>query len=312
MKNARFILLLLLFPLLLSACASHFASNEENDTLCITDALGRTVSVPKQPTRVAALTGSFADVWTLAGGTLCATANDAWEDFDLPLSGVTDIGGAHSPSLELLIASEPDLVIASASNASNVKMQAALEDVGIPVLYFDVDNFSDYLHMLDICTDITCRKDLYEQNGLQIQAEIKQIKTAFTNDPIPPKMRTVLLLRASSTSVKAKGSEGTVLGEMLKDLGCVNIADSDRTLLETLSVESVMQAEPYRIFIISMGNDPAAARAAVETMMKENAAWNSLEAVKEGRIHMMDRSLFNLKPNARWALAYEELSEILQ
>ena len=46
-------------------------------------------------------------------------------------------------------------------------------------------------------------------------------------------------------------------------------------------------------------------------IMEENPAWGTLEAVKENRLHVMDRKLFNLKPNADWAKAYEKLSEIL-
>ena len=99
---------------------------------------------------------------------------------------------------------------------------------------------------------------------------------------------------------------------MLKDLGCWNIADSDVTLLETLSVESVIAQEPYRIFVVTMGSDTQAAYANLSKMMEENPAWGMLEAVNTGRLHMMDKQLFNLKPNVRWAEAYETLSALLQ
>jgi len=46
-------------------------------------------------------------------------------------------------------------------------------------------------------------------------------------------------------------------------------------------------------------------------MIKSNAAWQTLDAVKNGRLYVMDKTLFNLKPNERWAEAYEELYEKL-
>ena len=46
-------------------------------------------------------------------------------------------------------------------------------------------------------------------------------------------------------------------------------------------------------------------------MMGENPAWGTLEAVRENRLYVMDRKLFNNKPNAKWAESYEKLSEIL-
>ena len=302
---------------LLTLCGCTFnkqndMTSEKADTVTFTDDLKREVTVSKNPQKVAALIGSFADVWNLAGGRVCAAPDDAWSDFGLDIDGAVNIGGAHSPSLELLLSAEPDFVIASASTAANVDMKEVLENAKITVAYFDVDCFEDYLDMLDICTDITGRKDLYEKNGLNIKNKIEKIKENMEGNNIPDEQKTVLLLRASAGFVKAKNSEGTVLGEMLSDLGCINIADSDKSLLENLSIESILKSDPYRIFIVTMGDDTDAARNSLSRIMKENPAWNDLGAVKENRMYFMDKKLFNLKPNARWADAYEQLYEILQ
>ena len=305
----KILAMLLLCVLALSGCATGKANIQENSVV-FTDALGREVSVPENPQRVAALLGSFADVWVLAGGELCAAAEDAWEDFGLELPGAVNIGGAHSHNLERLLSANPDFVIASASTASNVEMREVLESAGITVAYFDVDHFEDYLNMLRICTDITGRSDLYEKNGLAIQKQIEEIKQEFAAAELTDKEKTVLVLRAASGFVKAKGSSGTILGEMLCDLGCINIADSDTSLLENLSVESVIRQEPYRIFVVTMGSDPQKAVENLEQMFRENPAWGTLEAVQENRVHLMERNLFNIKPNGRWAESYEKLREI--
>ena len=312
-KYSRHIAIIVCIAILtgvLTACGS-VKSTQNQEVVTFTDALGREVSVPKEPERVVALIGSFADIWILAGGDLCAAAEDAWEDFELDLPDAVNIGGAHSPNLELIFSADPDFVIASASTSSNVEMKETLEAAGIMVAYFDVDDLEDYLAMLDVCTDITGRKDLYEKNGLEIQSRIEEVKRDMEEQSLPEERRKVLLLRAHSGSVKAKGSEGTILGEMLANLGCINIADSDASLLETLSIESIIRQKPYRIFVVTMGNDSQKALDNLYKMMDENPAWGSLEAVAEGRIHLMDRRLFHNKPNADWAVAYEKLSEIL-
>lgn len=300
--------------LLVSLCGCNKESESEpaNGGITFVDALGRSISLKETPARTAALIGSFAEVWQLAGGTVCATAEDAWEDFGLELEDAVNIGGAHSPNLEMLLSAEPDFVIASASTSSNVEMKSALQSAGICVAYFDVDSFYDYLDMLKVCTDITGRADLYRKNGSDLLRKIEEIKENLSGDSLPDAHRKILLLRASSGALKAKGSEGTVLGEMLSDLGCINIADSDTSLLENLSVESVIREEPYRIFVVTMGNDTEGAKANLFRTIKENPAWESLEAVKFDRLHIMDRRLFNIKPNARWAEAYEILEKTLQ
>ena len=291
----------------LGGCSQTKESSEIDYTVVFTDALDREVAVKRNPERVAALLGAFADTWLSAGGTLCAAAEDAWDDYGLTLEDAVNLGGAHSPSLESLLSADPDFVIASASTKANVEMKDTLENAGIAVAYFDVDNFNDYLSMLSICTDITGRKDLY---GEKVKEQIEKIKEEFNSSNLPEEKRTVLLLRTSATLLKAKGSKGTILGEMLGDLGCINIADSDETLLENLSVESVIRQEPYRIFAVSMGDEDAAQKNLSKTM-EENPAWGKLDAVAQNRLHIMEKKLFNQKPNADWAKAYEQLVEIL-
>ena len=60
------------------------------------DALGRQVSV-SSPQRVGIASGSLAECWLLAGGSVCAVTQDAWDrDLQLP-ADVIDLGGLKSP-----------------------------------------------------------------------------------------------------------------------------------------------------------------------------------------------------------------------
>lgn len=279
---------------------------QQEDTFSFTDDLGREVTVG-EPERVAALIGSFTDIWLLSGGTVAAAANDSWESLNLPLGeDVVNLGSIQEPDIEKLIASQPDFVLASANTDADLEMEEILKQAGIPAAYFAVSSFEEYLHMLDICTQITGRRDLYEENGLKVQEQIERTRERI--DGSAPK---VLFLRASSSSVKAKGSEGNVCGEMLSDLGCVNIADSDKSLLEDLSMEAIIAADPDYIFVTFQGNNQEAAMQNVEEMLLSNPAWASLRAVKEGNYHLLDKRLYNLKPNAKWGQAYEGLADIL-
>ncbi len=96
-----------------------------------------------------------------------------------------------------------------------------------------------------------------------------------------------------------KGSDGSVLGEMLADLGCVNVADGS-SLLEDLSLEAIMAADPDYIFVVLQGTDSAKPQATFEEALLSNPAWQTLRAVQEGRFYILDQQLYNLKPNARW------------
>lgn len=274
-----------------------------------TDDLGRQVTVEKTE-RTACLLGSFADVWVLAGGSICAAADDAWEDFDLPLpADAVNLGHTKALSLEALFAAEPDFVIASANTEVDLSWMETLDAARIPTAYFDVSNFDDYLRMLKICTDLTGRPDLYEKNGLNVQKQIDEAVKNAENRGTHPK---VLYLRASASSIRAKNSQGSVLGQMLSDLGCVNIADTDQTLLETLSLEHILMEDPDFIFFVQLGDDTAGTRENMDRFFAENPAWASLTAVREDRVFVLDKTLYNMKPNARWGEAMLALEELLR
>lgn len=303
-KTVHIILIIMLVMFVFSGCAD---AKEQNTGYTFTDDLGRTVTVSSYE-RTAALLGSYADIWILSGGSVCAAADDAWDDFDLELSEDTvNLGGTKSLSLEKLLGANPDFVIASTNTPRHLEWQKSLEDAGIATAYFDVSELDDYLRMLKICTDITGNTRAYEEYGVKVKARAEEI-IARNKDKEP---QSVLVMRASAGFIRAKNSGGTVLGGMLKDFGCVNIADDDNTLLDNLGIESISIFNPNKIFFIQSGDDEEGMKKAVQSMFAENPLWTELDAVKNGDVYFMDKRLYNFKPNARWAEAYEKLEEIL-
>lgn len=306
--NTKLFSIILLITLLVG-CAAPAAETEPVTAFSFTDDLDRTVMV-NQPRRVACLLGSFAQIWQLAGGEVAATADDAWDDLALELSeDCVNLGNTKELSLELLLAAQPDFILASANTRQNLEWMETLESAKIPTAYFDVANFDDYLRLLKLCTDITGRADLYETHGTAVQSQIDAVLKKAADRGTTP---TVLSMRASASMVTVKNSEDNVLGEMLRSLGCRNIADSEASLLENLSLEKILEADPDFIFFVQRGDDTEGMRAYVDNMMAENPAWQQLTAVKEGRLYFMDKNLYNLKPNHRWGEAYEQLEAILE
>lgn len=316
--------MMLLLALLLSGCAgtpapssvpspsgaepSSAPSVQVAETVSFTDDLGRELTISR-PRRAAALIGSFADIWCLAGGkdTLAAAAGDTWTNFDLGLDdSVANLGSVKGPSLETLLAAEPDFILASCNTTADVELLETFEDAGIPAAYFEVDNFGDYLRMLEVCARLTGHPENYQTYGVQVKDQVE--RAAARQDGTAPK---VLYIRAAASVIKVKGSEGSVLGEMLADLSCVNVADSDSSLLENLSIEGIIAADPDYIFAVYQGSDKEAAQAALEETLLNNPAWANLRAVRENRFHVLDHTLYNVKPNARWGEAYEKLADIL-
>lgn len=318
MKKLIYVIILYMCcPLLLTACGlpADVPPSPETDSkagsetaVTFTDDLGRQVTIDR-PERVVCLIASFADIWYLAGGVeqIVATTNATWTYFDLPLrEDIVNLGAAKELNMEELIACDPDFVLASCGTDRDTELESAFEEMGINTAYFAVNTFEDYLRMLKICTEITGFTENYEIYGTAVRSQVENA-LARADGSRPG----VLYIRATGSSCKVKNSEDSVLGEMLANLDCENIADKEDSLLEQLSIESILLNDPDYIFVVLQSADPADAREVLETTLLQNPAWASLTAVQEGRYYMMDPNLYNLKPNERWGEAYEKLADIL-
>lgn len=329
----RYALLLLALSLLLSGCSSQTSSSlkesapsstvessspETSSSLVetssqpstgeveITDTNGATIPVPENP-RVVSLYGSYAEAWTLAGGELVGVTQDAIDERDLALPEETVVvGSVKEPTVEEILALDPDLVILSSDIASQVDLQDTLENAGLACAYYRVDTFEDYDFMMQQFCAVTGRDDLYQENVTQVASQIEEAKA---NAALSSTYSQVLLIRAFSTGIKAK-TDDELAGVILKDLGAHNIADDHPSMLEDLSLEEVISADPDFIFVTTMGDEQKALDY-LDSLIAENPAWSELTAVKEGHYVVLPKDLFHYKPNNRWGESYEYLGKIL-
>ena len=156
------IFIIICIVILLSACTKK---TESEDIFVFTDDLSREVSVSSHE-RVAALIGSLAQIWMLAGGDVVACPDDGWNDLNLNLSEETvNLGKISKLNLESLIQANPDFILASPNNNQQLTWKDNFDSMALPAAYLEVYDFNDYLHVLDIFTSITGRRDLFEKYG---------------------------------------------------------------------------------------------------------------------------------------------------
>ncbi len=282
---------------------------QETTAYTFTDALGNQVTVDR-PQRVVSFYGSFAEMWLLAGGELAGTTDDAVTERKLPLGEeVSIVGKAQSPNLELTLSLEPDLALLSADSDAHVKAAETLRAAGIPCAFFQVNALDEYVAAMEICTGITGRADLFEENALSVQRQAQKIveKVRPGSQQEAP---TALLIRAYSSGARARGTDN-LAGDMLQDLGVRNIVEDHPSLLEDLSIEEIILEDPDFIFVTIMGTGTQKALDALAQGIQANPAWASLSAVQNGRYVVLPQDLFHYKPNKRWGESYGYLANIL-
>ncbi len=293
--------------LLLTACT---APAQPESGYSFTDSTGAVVSLEETPQKVAVLFSSYAEVWTLAGGTVGVTVGESVERGFVPQeTPLVDGGAGKTVDMERLLAEEPDFVIGSADIPAQVEACEAAAQAGIPAALFQVDTLEDYLSMLKICTDITGNAQAYQTYGTQVAEDVQKILRKVQAVQSEPKK--ILFIRAGSqySATKAKRAPENFVCIMLEELGAYNIADEAQVLLDGLSLEEILLQDPDCIFLTTMGQEEAAV-SYIQTLFSQDG-WKDLTAVKNEQYIFLNKELFHYKPNAKWAQAYRLLAQQL-
>ena len=321
MKIKHLLALLLALLLLLSGCTAGTDTESAapsydplaDSTLHVvpwTDSLGNEIDLPENP-RVISLYGSFAQCWLLSGGSLVGVTEDGVEEHGIETGDeVTLVGSVKEPNLELIASLAPDFVILSADLTQHLELDAVLSDMQIPHGYFRMDTFEDYSEIMGMFCALNGDADgeRYTQYVTDVQAGIEAVK-AETAEAFRDEQPRVLLLRAYSTGVKAKTNDN-LAGVILDELGAYNIAYDSPSLLEELSAEAIIAADPDFIFVTTMGSADAAKAYMLESV-ESNPAWAEMTAVKNGRYIFLPKDLFHYKPLNRWDESYAYLADCL-
>ena len=296
-----------------SSDAQSTSAASDTQSVTFTDDLGREVTV-SNPQRVVACMGSFAGAWQLAGGTLVGASDDAFAHYGVDSSAVSGVGKSTALSLESILDLDPDFVIMTgisdgkhATGVSQEDMETALGEAGVPVAFFKVTTFADYERVMGIFCQITGRDDLYQQHVAAVKSQIDaDIQTYSVAGRAP----TVLVVSAYSKGLVVQDSSG-MTGAIVRDLGAVNIADENPSLLSDFSTEAVVEADPDYILVLAASDDEATAQQYYEDAVGSDSAWEDLTAVKEGRVTMLDAAHFLYKPLDKWAESYEIVGQAL-
>ena len=316
-KKSLFLLLVLILTLITSACSKERnnakamsienQSSEEN-YYTFSDALGEEVALENKPERVVSLVGSYSETWVLAGGNLIGVTDDVQKEGRMEITNdMQVVGTVKEPNLEEILSLNPDFVLLTPDVEKQLKLAETFKQLNINHAFFKVEKFKDYLTMLDICTDITGRKDLYEEKGIKIKKDINDILSKV--EGAKKEELKVLFVRAFSSGAKAKKDDNMTC-TMLNNLGTVNIAAQHPSLLEDLSIEEIIKEDPDFIFVTTMGDEQKAIDA-LKNGIETNPAWKSLSAVENDRYIILPKELFHYKPNAKWGESYRYLAKII-
>ncbi len=267
---------------------------------------GRVYAKSDDGLRVAALSESLAEMWLLAGGSLTGATEDALLLPELSEAvknkNIQSVGTLTTPSLEVLVSLEVNLVLVTKDIPVHKKIRESLLALGKEVYVVDVKNFSDYEKVMEDFTRRTGRSDLYKKNVLEVKERISGILSSSKKID-----SSYVFLRVSAA--KNKVMKNHFANEIFSDFGLTSSLKDD-TPLDDLGMEALLTLDPDYIFVVAQGDEKRGKEIFTKTYVNA-PGWKNLTAVKNNRVFFLPKNLFNYKPNANWDKAYAYVHSLL-
>ena len=274
--------------------------------LTVTDYFDHETVLEEPPKRVAVLSGTPLNIWYDLGGKSICTS-DISENLKIDpayadeLLALPVVGAVYY--MEAVLGANADLVIVQAGVQSAASQ--TLRDMGIPVLTVNIRTYEDLVANYRAFGKILQAEDLAEEKIEKMSAERQSLI-----DQAPKEAKTVAILYLTSSSLSVK-LNSSIAGDIATSLGIKNVAgdlppDTIGSENAPLDIEFLVKQKPDLVLVTSMiGSNELA----VETMQKhfaDNQAWQSVEAVSEGKVYYLPQEyfLYNAGPYYNEAVRY--------
>ena len=309
-RTSWFVVGLLLSTLVvLTACSTGSPTETPTQVatgypLTVTDMLGRSVEITENPVRIVSISPTATEMLYSIGG--AAVGRDTSSKYPTEAQDVPTVGGAYSPSVEAIVALEPDLILVEALSQGH--LVASLASAGAPVLAVRATSLDDVEQGLALLGTVIDR----EESATQAAAEIHGRVQAVADSLMTPQSVLILISDADRNLYAAKPE--SYPGAVAALLGLTNVAAGMQDAgpfpgFTLFSAELALTTNPDFVFAISPAPEPAPRLTTVLPMVP---GFSDLPAVQEGHLKELDPDLFLMAPGPRIADAVEELSALLQ
>ena len=274
----------------------------------ITDDRGKTITLTKKPERVVALSTSLMNFADAVDGDLAGRATVKSEDATVPqrYAKVPDVGPVYNVSTEKIVELKPDVVLASESQ--HQKIVPILEQNGITVIVLKCKTYDDIKRNLDIIGKVYGKED---QAKAKEAALDKQIDTIVSKVRQTPKKVSIIHATPSNVTVELQASLAGDIAHILKlDNVAVDDATKDKDSEKIpYSIEALVNKNPDMIFFTSMGPKDKIENT-INNTVESNPAWNSLQAVQQGKVYVLPENYFLLNPGLDYPAAVEYMAKL--
>lgn len=265
----------LLLVLWLAACGEPEAraarSASPDSTVAVTDDTGSEVRLPRPARRIVSLIPS-ANETLLALGVGDRIVGRTRYDREAALDTLPSVGGGLDPSLEVLLALRPELVVAWEGERSR-GLRPRLAEMGIPVFGLAADDTADVFRSIRQLGVLSGTEHAADSLAASIRAELAAVRASIQGRPAP----SVFYVVWDDPPMTA--GPNTFIGQLIEVAGGRNVFPDAPSDWPNVSLEEVVRRQPeYVVFAKGEGTTRSL------EALRVAPGWRELRAVREGRV----------------------------
>jgi len=286
---------------------SHQGDEESFEAGEFVDDLGYTITLISPPERIVSLAPSNTEIlFAVGAGDKVVGVTDfcnypynftAW----IEAGNMTSIGNYYGPSVEPIVALEPDLVLAT---TASLEAADSLRQLGYNVLVIEPKNLTFVLRDLLLIGNATGNAD----KAAQLEAELRQRIDAVASKAATATTRPKVYHEVWNDPLMSAGP-GTFIDELITLAGGENIFHDAETSWPTVSSEAIIEKNPDVMVFPDMYMGRANFYETIEAV-KSRPGWDAINAVKNDAIYEINADIIS-RSGPRLVDALEQLAKMI-
>jgi len=289
--------------LALSGCGSSSASAGEaspdafasSGPITVTDDSGATVTLAQPAQKVVSLAPADTEIAYAIGGGSKMVGGTSYDDYPAEARSLPKVGDFASPSVEKIVALQPDLVLAAGGIQAGLRSK--LEKLGMQVFVVDPTTYDG------VMADITRLGQLMglEAPATKVVGDMTRAK-ATVQARVATLDRPATFIEVYSKPLMTAGGK-TFIDDLVTLAGGSNIGTQAGDGFPNFSSEVLVKDNPA-VYVAMAGaqSSPGA--------IAERPGYSGLAAVKDGKVFVLDDDLI-ARPGPRLAQGLEQLAAMI-
>jgi iron complex transport system substrate-binding protein len=283
-----------LLPGLLAACKPQFQPGS------YTDDMGRQVDIEEVPERIVSFGPSVTEILFALGLGDKVVGVDMYSDYPEEAAAKPYVGDAWNPSIESIVALEPDLVVTVESE----QLTGELEALGFTYIILDPGDFYSIANDFRLAGEVTGKRAEGEQLAANMEEAIDEVTERVQGAGRP---KVFFIVDATDPNKPWTSGSLSFIHDIITIAGGENIAGWVSDDFVEINIEEIVDAEPDIIVVQTWGGGIPTITA---EELQEHIIWQQLEAVKEGRIYFINGDLIS-RFGPRIVQGLEEIARII-